>query len=137
MKRAGAVFLLVAGLAGLLWAGEPGSPEPGTGRMVVQALAGLGAVVGLVVLTRYVLVRLGAGMGGGSVRLREVVRLSPHHALYVVEVDGRRLLLGHQVSLVCELGPAASEATVGFADRLRDAARGLRGREGTSCGRGS
>ncbi len=121
MKRGAAVLLLVAGLPGLAWAGEPGAREPGTAWMVLQALGGLAVVVGLVVLTRTVLVRLGAGANAGSVRLREVVRLSPHHALYVVEVDGRRLLLGHQVSLVCELGPAASEPTAGFAERLRGA----------------
>jgi hypothetical protein len=130
VKRVVAVSLLVAGFTGTAWAKDPGPWEPGTGWRVLQALGGLAVVVGLVVLTRTLLVRLGAGAGAGSVRLREVVRLSPHHALYVVEVDGRRLLLGHQVGLVCELGPAASEPTGGFADRLRGATRKLRGREG-------
>jgi flagellar biogenesis protein FliO len=90
--------------------------------MVLQALAGLVLVVGLVVLTRFLLVRLGSGATATSVRLREVVRLSPQQALYVVEVDGRRLLLGHHVHLVCELGPAPAQAEdPAFARRVREA----------------
>ncbi|MCS7235336.1 MAG: flagellar biosynthetic protein FliO [Armatimonadota bacterium] len=113
-----AVLLAAAPAAG---GADPG-PEFGTARMVLQALAGLVLVVGLVVLTRFLLVRLGSGAMSTSVRLREVVRLSPQQALYVVEVDGRRLLLGQHVHLVCELGPAPARGEdPAFARRVRDA----------------
>ncbi len=128
MRRAALLVpLLVTPTRAAGAAGTPGS-EFGTAQMVLQAVAGLALVVGLVVLTRYALVRLGAGGRSGSVRLREVVRLSPQQALYVVEVGGRRLLLGQHVHVVCELGPAPAGDTEGaFAQRLRDATRRLRG----------
>lgn len=114
----GSVLLMWAPAAA---AAEPAG-EPGAARMVVQAVAGLVGVVGLVVLTRYLLLRLGPGSGTASVRLREVVRLSPQHALYVVEVEGRRLLLGQHVHLVCELGPSpAGEEGAGLSWRVREA----------------
>lgn len=121
MRVAGLVALVVLAGAQAASAAEPGT-EPGALRMVAQAAAGLVAVVGLVVLTRYLLVRLGPGAGGGSVRLREVVRLSPQHTLFVVDVEGRRLLLGQHVQLVCELGPApAQEDGSPFSRRVREA----------------
>ncbi len=133
---------VLAGLAvGLLAtraaAQELSSPDLGGARLAVQAVAGLALVVGLVVLTRYLLLRLNP-TGGGSVRLREVVRLSPQQALYVVEVEGRRLLVGQQVSLLCELRPAPAQAEPTFAQGLRAAARRLRrlGEEGRPCGDG-
>ncbi|MDQ7800672.1 MAG: flagellar biosynthetic protein FliO [Armatimonadota bacterium] len=128
MKRAALLALLLAVPAQAAGPAEASGSDFGTAQVVLQAVAGLALVVGLVVLTRYALVRLGAAGGSGSVRLREVVRLSPQQALYVVEVEGRRLLLGQHVHLVAELGPAPAGGTeVAFAQRLRDATRRLRG----------
>lgn len=129
MRKLAAAAAVVAVVVAAAAAAEPKGAELDALRMVLQALAGLAAVVGLVVLTRHAVVRLGGAASSKSVRLREVVRLSPQHALYVVEVDGRRLLLGQHVQVVCEL-PPAPEVRAGFADRLRMAARVPRGGAG-------
>lgn len=122
MRKLAAATLVVAAST-VAAAAEPGGSEFETVRMALQALAGLVAVVGLVVVTRGLLLRWSAGGSAGSVRLREVVRLSSQQALYVVEVDGRRLLLGQNVQVVCELGPAV-ETRSGFASRLWSTVRG-------------
>lgn len=124
MRTLAAATLVVAASAAAA-AAEPAGTELDTVRMALQALAGLVGVVGLVVVTRYLLLRWSAAGNAGSVRLREVVRLSPQQALYVVEVEGRRLLLGQHVQVVCELGPAV-EYRFAFAGRLRSAARRIR-----------
>ncbi|MDR7595592.1 MAG: hypothetical protein QN180_10190, partial [Armatimonadota bacterium] len=77
MKRAALLALLLAVPAQAAGPAEASGSDFGTAQVVLQAVAGLALVVGLVVLTRYALVRLGAAGGSGSVRLREVVRLSP------------------------------------------------------------
>jgi len=105
-------------------------PTFGAAEMVGRALVGLGLVVGLVLLTRYLLQQLGPTGGATSMRLCEVLRLSPQHVLYVVEVDGKRLLLGSQLGLLRELEGSGRPLEPGssvpdFRDRLREAAERL------------
>ncbi len=101
-------------------------PEPHPASLLLRALAGLVLVVGLVLLTRSLLLRIGPQSPSGTVRLREVTRLGPHHVLYVVEVEGKRLLLGSQLTVLAELGPAPAREAEPFREKLREAARRLR-----------
>ncbi|MDR5708884.1 MAG: flagellar biosynthetic protein FliO [Armatimonadota bacterium] len=110
----------------LLAAAPPPSLEVHPASLLLRALAGLALVVGLVLLTRYLLLRMGPGGSPSTVRLREVARLGSHHVLYVVEVEGKRLLLGSQLSVLAELGPAPVEETETFGEKLRAVARRLR-----------
>ncbi len=104
----------------------PPAPEVPSIALLLRALAGLALVVGLVLLTRYLLLRMGPGGSSPTVRLREVARLGPHHVLYVVEVEGRRLLLGSQLTVLAELDPAPPRVPAGFGEALRRAAVRLR-----------
>jgi len=110
----------------LLAAAPPPAPEVHPASLLLRALAGLVLVVGLVLLTRFLLLRMGPGGSSSTVRLREVARLSPQHALYVVEVEGKRLLLGSQLAVLAELGPAPADEEETFGEKIRAAAQRLR-----------
>lgn len=124
--RAAVVAASVLAACAPVWAAPAEGSEFGAGSTLLRALAGLAVVVGLVFLTRFLLVRLSPAGAGGTVRVREAVRLSPQAGLYVVEVEGRRLLLGQHLSVLCELGPPSAETASAFGERLRAAAERLR-----------
>ncbi len=124
--RAVIVTACLLGSCSPVWAAPGDGSEFGAGSMLLRALAGLMVVVGLVFLTRFLLLRLSPVGASGTVRVREAVRLSPQAGLYVVEVDGRRLLLGQHLSVLCELESSSTETGSGFDERLRAAAKRLR-----------
>ncbi len=124
--RSGLVGICALMACAPAWAAPAEGPEVGGASMLLRALAGLAVVVGLVFVTRFLLTRLSPAGVGSAVRVREAVRLSPHAGLYVVEVDGRRLLLGHHLSVLCELEPASPERASAFGERLQAAAQRLR-----------
>ncbi len=100
-----------------LGGGEPiDEQEISWGAQLLKTLVGLGVVVGLI----YLLFRLGLAryLGGAALRgagrglkVVERTQLDARHALLIVEVEGRRLLLAtgeHGVQQLAELGPTAA-----------------------------
>lgn len=65
---------------------------------MIGMLASLGVVIGTIVLLRFALLRLGFAPAqarqGGRIRIVETTTLAPKLQLHLVEIEGRRLLLG-------------------------------------------
>lgn len=81
---------------------------------MIESLAALCLVLGAIFVTRFVLARLESARLGRStkhIRVLERTALAPQKQLYLVEVEGQRLLLG------------ASEQGLARLARLRDASR--------------
>ena len=93
---------------------DPAAVPTGYGLYLLQTLLALGVVC----LLAFVLLRwgakwlYGAGRSGQRMRLVERLPLEPRRALYLVEVAGRRLVLGSSengVTLLVELEPETVE----------------------------
>lgn len=99
--------------------GEPGLNDTGL-SFWASFLFRTVAVLGIVVLLAYLTLHKGLGrlmkaQGGSatrSVKLVERLPLDQKHALFLVEVDGRRLLLGtgdNSTTLLAEVTPGSSQ----------------------------
>jgi hypothetical protein len=79
----------------------------GSGAALIQLGLGLAVIIGGLAWTR-------RRVHGPRTSTR-LVRLTPQDAVHVVEIDGRRLLVGTGAGgsprLLCELGPAVSAAS--------------------------
>ncbi|MCR9097772.1 MAG: flagellar type III secretion system pore protein FliP [bacterium] len=99
---------------------------------MLETVAALCVVLGAIVLLRGALVRFGLAPGGGraprSIQVVESVPLGPKQRLHLVEVDGRRLLLGASEQGIARLArlpdeAAAREATIPEVDEAPGARR--------------
>jgi len=81
---------------------------------MIEMLASLGIVIGTIMLLRFALLRFGflaaPARRGGRIRVVETTVLAPRLQLHLVEIEGRRLLLGSTESGIRRLAslPAAS-----------------------------
>lgn len=115
--------------------------DPIGAGMVVRLLASLGLVVGALLLARRYLARSGRLTGGHGLRVIARAALTRSSAVAVVEVDGRRFLVGASeqgVRLVATLedAPAATgPADAGQAAEAVSTAAGTFGRSGVLTSR--
>lgn len=121
-------LLLVLALSGAVQAAQPyvdaGSKAPSSlpykkeravsssdvGRVVVVFVFVVAVAVGVAYLLKRYFVAAPGDAGGKRIRIAEVRRLGPKTALYLVEVDGRSLLLGQQGDRLILLEPTKHEA---------------------------
>lgn len=98
--------------AGLAWAQEQAPsalPESGFGAALFQMVAGLAAVLGLMIGLYWLLRRFTPGRtasGGGGLRLLGRLALGPRKFVGLVQVAGRVLVLGvsdRNISLLCSI----------------------------------
>lgn len=76
---------------------EMATPDLSYGWLFIKMILAMGVVIGLaIVLIRYVLPRmtLGRGSTGTSIRIIERAGLEPRKGLYLIEVEGKRVLIG-------------------------------------------
>ena len=82
---------------------------------MIGMLASLGVVVGAIVLLRFALLRFGFALAparqGGHIRIVETATLAPKLQLHLVEIEGRRLLLGSAESGIRRLASLPAEAS--------------------------
>jgi len=91
------ILCLLAGIPAATLAGEPGAPEMGSASL--KALGALGLVLALILLLAWLARRylrfLPQGSGrGDSIQIVSARSLGPKRSVYLLEVEGRRLLVG-------------------------------------------
>jgi len=85
---------------------------------MIEMIASLGAVIGAIILLRFVLLQLGClpaeARRSGGIRVVETTTLAPKLKLHLVEIEGRRLLLGSTETGIRRLAslPAAASPEV-------------------------
>jgi flagellar biosynthetic protein FliO len=106
-----------------------GDQEPASWQVVLGVVGSLALVVVAIygtlwALKVYLLRRGPVGGRSSLIRICETAHLSPNRALHVVEINGRRLLLGatdSHVSLLTELDQEKADVRDPFATRLAQA----------------
>lgn len=156
MKRGMTLAALTMALPGLAF-GEPAEPAaatvtvpgvPGAGQFVELSLALL-AVIVVIVISAFLMRRLGrfTGAGGGALRVIGGVSLGSRERAVLIEVGGEQLLVGvspgsvrmlHVLDRAVEPAPQTA-MSVPFADRLQALLRGAgkrdpQGRDGQGGG---
>lgn len=72
-------------------------PDLSYGWLFIKTILAMVIIIGLaIVVIRYVLPRLtwGRGQSGSSIRIIERAGLEPRKGLYLIEVEGKRILIG-------------------------------------------
>ena len=104
-------------LPALAWAQSPGGGGHNPWALLGQALLSLAVVVGIIYLVYFGLKRLdGRQIGAdseGPLRVIQARHLGADRWLYLVEIEGRRIVVGAasgQIARIAELGAAGGES---------------------------
>ena len=102
-----------------------GSTAPVASGQALQVVLGLCVVLGMIVAAAWAARRLQAirPQGSGHIRIIEGMALGTRDKLLLVEVDGRRVLLGLSAGRIATLHSFSGEATPRFDEALRAAAQ--------------
>jgi flagellar protein FliO/FliZ len=100
-----------------------GSTAPVAAGQALQVVLGLAVVLGMIVLAAWAARRLQAirPQGNGHIRIIEGLALGTRDKLLLVEIDGRRVLLGLSPGRIATLHSFTGEAAPVFDDVLRAA----------------
>jgi flagellar protein FliO/FliZ len=96
--------------------GQIAAPLPGLGGAVGVALVSLGLVCVLAYAVLRFLSRRGFGQASGPIRILGRCALEPRRSLYLIEVAGRRLLVGTgdgPMTTLADLGAEAPVSAIG------------------------
>ena len=106
-----------------------GTSAPVAAAQAVQVVVGLCVVLGMIVAAAWVARRLQAirPQGSGHIRIIEGMALGTRDKLLLVEVDGRRVLLGLSPGRIATLHSFHGAAAPLFDDALRVAGQQLAG----------